>query len=159
MHDQVETWEVSDRIKIIVHLLIDIKRVTVLECTYQNCGMPSRAFGVKRERPAIDHVLSRKQGGSNHWPNLQVIHLGCNSRKARFEDAGVPIDEFMARVREHNNYEWQRENQSTLSKAYWTDERRQEQSERMKAEWTDPEKRAQKLKVHGNAYKRRKDSQ
>lgn len=35
----------------------------------------------------IDHVLSAKNGGSNHPSNLQVLCVGCNSMKASQVDS------------------------------------------------------------------------
>lgn len=33
------------------------------------------------EGPTTDHVDSRRDGGSDHWSNLQLCHKSCNSKK------------------------------------------------------------------------------
>jgi 5-methylcytosine-specific restriction endonuclease McrA len=40
------------------------------------CGLP-----VPREERSVDHVVKRRDGGSNRRENLRLAHLSCNSSR------------------------------------------------------------------------------
>src|SRR5690554_1341661 len=50
-----------------------------------NCALCGRPFNSearrRRDQLSIDHILPVKLGGTDHITNLQLAHMGCNSRK------------------------------------------------------------------------------
>lgn len=88
LHRYVDEAEYGIHLSMLLHLLIDAKQLTALKCTYTDCVFTTREFaGKKGQSPAVDHIVSIKNGGTNRTENLQVIHRACNNRKVHFEDA------------------------------------------------------------------------
>lgn len=55
LHAQVENFNIHQRVKIIMHCLIELGVVTKLECTYENCKMP---YHKKRFTPMRADVIA-----------------------------------------------------------------------------------------------------
>lgn len=52
----------------------------------QICGKPinEKAIAnghVKKDYPSLDHIQPLSKGGTHTWDNVQLAHIGCNSRK------------------------------------------------------------------------------
>lgn len=52
----------------------------------QICGKPTDYAARKGKRvssfyPSVDHIVPLSKGGSHTWENVQLAHIGCNSRK------------------------------------------------------------------------------
>ena len=43
---------------------------------------PAGDFIAGANYPTVDHLLPKSRGGSNHWTNLKLAHLRCNSAKS-----------------------------------------------------------------------------
>lgn len=120
-------------LRIIVHALIDLGRVTELRCQWDGCRQPSKEF-LRSDTPtdrvtedrapgkmqphnmtmSVDHVEPFSAGGSDRPDNLRLVHLICNIQMGR-----------------------------RLTAPRWSDESRQSVSESSKARWKDPAFRAQ----------------
>ena len=73
--------------RMIGHALIDLGRITAIECVYEDCCGETREFWPRekdtkagRFHCAIDHI---DEDGNDLPENLQLIHFSCNVRKAR----------------------------------------------------------------------------
>jgi hypothetical protein len=94
LHAEVELLGVAtDHIAMTLHALIDLGVIGVLACQYDDCPY-DRAFTPGRTRRGknpralvIDHIVSRRNNGSNLPENLQVLHHACNGYKAMAVDA------------------------------------------------------------------------
>lgn len=42
------------------------------------CGKPVDKDGPFRHRPSVDHVVPRRDGGTNSYANLKLAHQSCN---------------------------------------------------------------------------------
>jgi HNH endonuclease. len=135
--------------RIVVHALIDLGRVTKLECSYKDCKLDTREFGsypagkIKGQKDAItvDHVRALWEGGTDRPENLRLMHWICN----------VSLGTSDARTRPEL-----REKMSEALKERWRDpdyrakqvgrpvseETRLKRSEAMKRHWENPERRA-----------------
>lgn len=85
-------------VRIIGHCLIELDLVTSVECGYEFCVMPTRAFspvaevGEYRGRgvATVDHVVSLSDGGTDLPRNLQLLHFACNAAKGGRDAAKNP---------------------------------------------------------------------
>lgn len=59
------------------------KRTALLKRDGENCGI---CGGPLNGDHSIDHILAKRNGGSNRLENLQLSHTACNQRKNRMID-------------------------------------------------------------------------
>jgi len=69
------------------HALIELGYLTKIECSYEDCILPSREFAPKtggrkqRDGITIDHIVEIIDGGDHMPNNLALLHMACNSHK------------------------------------------------------------------------------
>lgn len=51
-----------------------------------DCGCGVRGGKANESRPIVDHIVPRKQGGSDAMHNLRVLCLPCHNRKTAWVD-------------------------------------------------------------------------
>lgn len=105
---------------IVAHILIDLGRIKVVECTYEDCCFEDRGFdppkkgATSRRQMCVDHIA---EDGPDRLVNLQLVHQACNVRKARrfYVDSPQRGDEHWSRRKPHlvkrgkDHYLWREE--------------------------------------------------
>lgn len=86
-------------LRVVGHALIDLGRVTAVECGWDDCIMPSREFvpdstddwhPQHRMGVSVDHVVGRQDSGDDRPENIMLLHFGCNSAKGQRERFSDP---------------------------------------------------------------------
>lgn len=86
LHHQVETFNHTNwHVRAIIHALIDLGRITTLECQLPECVLDKRRFkprapgrGYQPYSLTLDHI-EPQFNGKNHRPeNLRILHHACN---------------------------------------------------------------------------------
>jgi hypothetical protein len=92
LHEQIEALRHNNwRVRAILHAMVDLGRLTSLECQLPECYMESRAFDAQQDGRlghnakglVLDHIIPQLQGGNDRLENLRAIHGTCNVRRAR----------------------------------------------------------------------------
>ena len=93
--------------------MVDLGVVEEIQCQYDRCIYDDRDFGAGGKRPCIDHILTRAAGGSEESWNLRLLHIGCNSAKASWEDA--------VSRRRHREKQWNQDKRKRVPLFSWTE--------------------------------------
>lgn len=139
-------------VRMIGHCLIELGLVTRIECAYENCVLPSRAFVVALEGEyrgrgiaTIDHVTSLSDEGNDRPENLQLMHFACNSAKGArdaFRNPLIRADVSAKLVERWKDPEYRERAGAAQSSAQQRPDVVARKSESMKKTWSDPEHRA-----------------
>lgn len=84
LHLEVDTFTFTWTHRALLHAMIDLGRVTALECQWPECRYPGQPFTKNNTkgaplRPSFDHIDPRHKGGLDRIENLRIVHGGCNS--------------------------------------------------------------------------------
>lgn len=90
LHEAVAGLNIGNwHVRALLHVFIDAGKVTALECQWEDCPMESRRFaprtpgqGHQGASLTIDHIHPQRQGGSDRFDNLRIVHADCNVRRA-----------------------------------------------------------------------------
>lgn len=147
LHQQVDdlvgSWRSEQRM--VIHALIDLGRVTAIECDYEKCSLDSRAFtptgpGNGRWNHAgltIDHIIALADGGTDRSENLRLMHWICNVSLGTSQGRNRP--EARARSAEVMRARWEDQTyRDKMRASSGTEESREKRRDSMQQKWQEP---------------------
>ncbi len=81
LHDEIDQLDVRDTGRqMLLHALVDAGVIIRIACEVTTCKFDRTTFGTAKSPTgvSIDHIVPRRDGGSNRSNNLRLAHISCN---------------------------------------------------------------------------------